>query len=361
MSAAAPLQPRRLLVRLPTPLGDAVLATPALRALRAALPQARITWAGGRAALEALDGLPWRDDVLALAGPSAQGLRAPWRAARLLRPLGCDAALLLPNSFSSALAVRLARIPVRVGTALHRRGPLLTTRVDVPRARGGRLRPRPMRAHYLDLVAPFGARDDGGGTALVVTDFDQEQAARRLRGVPARQTLVGAAPGAGFGPSKVLPPERLGAVLRRVREATGALPLVLCGPGEERLAAAVAEAAGEPCLSTHDAPPGLGELKGLLARCAVLLGADAGPRHLAEALGVPSVVWAGPTDPLWGAGGPSEVLRVEGLTCLACHERVCPLAGHPCMTTLPPEGLVEAALRALAGRRADPAGPAPAV
>ncbi|MFV1960009.1 MAG: glycosyltransferase family 9 protein, partial [Planctomycetota bacterium] len=60
-------RPRHLLVRLPGPLGDAVMSTPALRALRAALPDRRITWCGGRAALDVLDGLPWRDDVMRLA------------------------------------------------------------------------------------------------------------------------------------------------------------------------------------------------------------------------------------------------------------------------------------------------------
>lgn len=346
--------PRHLLVRLPNPLGDAVLATPALRALRAALPQTRLTWAGGRAVMAALDGLPWRDDVVPLAGLTAEGWRAPWRAARLLRRLKADAALLLPNSFSSALAARLARIPLRAGVALHRRGWLLTHALSVPRAPDGGLAPRSMRAHYLDLVAPFGARDDGRGTALTVQPFDAQRAARRLGDLPRGAALLGVNPGAAFGPSKLLPPARLAEAVRRVRERTGALPLVLCGPGEQTLARAVAEAVGPPCLTTQAEPPDLGELKALLARCSALLTSDAGPRHVAEALGVATVVWIGPTDPRWGEGGPARVLRVEGLTCLACHRPACPLAGHPCMNRLEPAALADAVVETLRdpGRRA---------
>jgi heptosyltransferase-2 len=325
--------PRRLVVRLPRPLGDAVMATPAL-------PETRIAWAGGPAALKALEGLPWRDDEMPLAGPMADGPRAPWRAARMLRRLGADATLLLPNSFSSALAARLARIPVRAGTALHGRGFLLTRAVEVPE-REGRLAPRPMRAHYLDLAAAFGARDDGCGTELRTTAFDERAADRRLRDVEPGRRLFGVSPGAAFGRTKVYPPARLGAAVRSVREDTGALPLVVCGPGEEELADAVARAAGPPCLATVADPPDVGELKALLRRCSLVLATDAGPRHVAEAFGVPTVVVMGPTEPAWGLGGPATLVRNESLPCLGCHRTTCPI-GHPCMEGLDP-GLVAAA------------------
>jgi hypothetical protein len=57
----------------------------------------------------------------------------------------------------------------------------------------------------------------------------------------------------------------------------------------------------------------------------------------------------GPTDPRWGAGGPSAVLRVEDLDCLACHQRACPLADHPCMSRLEPARVVAAAVSRLGG------------
>lgn len=350
-----PLRPRHLLVRLPNPLGDAVMATPALRALRAALPDARITWAGGRAANAVLEGLPFRDDVMPIVGRQAEGWRAPWRAARLMRRLGADATLLLPNSFSSALAARLARIPVRVGTPLSGRGFLLSAKVAVPLdPKTDKLLPRPMTTHYLDLVAPFGARPDGEGTELRLTAFDRERADRRLADVPEGARLVAVNAGAAYGPTKVYPPRRIAEAVEALRASHEIVPLVLCGPGEARLARETALAIGGDVIATHAAPPDLGELKALLARAALLLTTDAGPRHVADALGTPTVAWLGPTDPAWSAESPGAVVRHEALPCLGCHLTRCPIE-HPCMELLEPARVAEAAAHALGAESAHPA------
>lgn len=348
MNARLPVlkRPRHLLVRLPNPLGDAVLATPALRALRAALSDVRITWAGGPAAQAVLEGLPDRDGVVPLAGRLRRGLGAPFRAARLLRRLGADTVLLLPNSWSSAIAARRAGIRTRVGGDCGRRRLLLTHRVPLPLDEKGKLKPRPMTEHYLDLVAPFGAYTDGRGPLLATTPFDEQRAARRLLAAPSTVPLLGINPGAAFGPTKVYPPARIGEVVRRVRQEREVFPVVFCGPGEEDLARATAQAVGTPCLSTHTDPPSLGELKALLRCVAVLCTTDAGPRHMAEASGVPTVVWVGPTDPRWSAGGDATVLRQDGLDCLGCHLRKCPI-GLPCMNDLDPARVAAAVLERL--------------
>lgn len=339
MTARLPA-PRHLFVRLPNPLGDAVMATPALRALRAALPDTRITWGGGAAVHAALAGLPDRDGVMPFAGRQVRGWRAPFRAGRLLRTIDADAALLLPNSASSALSARIARIPMRVGTSLRRRGWLLTDVIDVPADANGKLVPRHMVDHYLDLVAPFGAVSDGEPPRLLVEPYDEERAATRL-GAHADAALLAVNPGAAFGSSKIYPPAHIAEAVHAVRSTHDLLPIVLCGPGEESLAAQVADAIGAPCLTTHAAPPDVGELKALLARAAVLLTTDAGPRHIAQALGVPTVVWMGPTDPRWG-GSAAQIVRNETLACLACHFPTCPIQ-HPCMRDLDPARVAAAA------------------
>lgn len=338
--------PGHLLVRLPNPVGDAVMATPALRALRRALPEARITWAGRRAAHEVLEGLSGeRDGVVPIASPMADGTRGPIRVGKMLRKLDCDAAVLLPNSWSSALEAQRARIPVRVGSSINRRGPLLTDVVDLPLCDGGRLTPRSMVDHYLDLVGPFGARGDGAGPKLATTAFDEERAAQRLRGLDPALPILGVNPGAAFGPSKCYPPASIAAAVAKVRGRTACEVLVLCGPGEESQAQEVQEAlaaVGIAGHATHADVPDLGELKALLRRCRVLATTDAGPRHVAEAFGVPTVVWIGPTDPLWSAHSGATLVRRADLECLACHEKTCPLEGHPCMRELEPAIVAEA-------------------
>ncbi len=328
--------PRHLVVRLPNPLGDAVMATPALRALRAALPDTRITWSGGPAAQSALEGLPYRDDVMPVGDRDAKGRSAPLRAGRILKALGADAALLMPNSFSSALAMRRAGIPVRVGSNLHARRALLTAVVPLPKDAQGKLQPRSMVDHYLDLVAPFGAVADGGPPELRTTAFDEERADARLADVPAGVPLVGINPGAAFGPTKIYPGERIAAAIQAVRAKQEIWPVILCGPGERGLAAEVAGNLGSPCTSCHDDVPDLGELKALLRRLAVLATTDAGPRHMAEALGTPTVVWMGPTDPRWSGHSEATLVRREDLDCLGCHLKACPI-GLPCMRIEPEE------------------------
>ena len=125
--------PSHLVVRLPNPAGDAVMATPALRALRTALPDAKITWAGRPAGLALLEGLLERDDVFPLVGPFGSGALAPWRTGRAWRRLGADAILCFPNSWSSALAARASGAPTRIGYARRGRGFLLTHGLAQPR------------------------------------------------------------------------------------------------------------------------------------------------------------------------------------------------------------------------------------
>lgn len=346
MSAPTLAAPRHLLVRLPNPLGDAVMAVPALRALRRALPEARITWSGGPAAQSALAGLPYRDGVMPTGERDGKGRRAPMKAGRTLRGIEADAALLLPNSFSSALAVRRARIPVRVGSDLHARKGLLTDVVSLPKVESGKLAPRSMIDHYLDLAAAFGAQADDKRLELAVEPYDAERAAWRLRDAPDDVPLLGINPGAAFGATKVYPPERIAVAIEQVRAKREVFPVVLCGPGEEGLAAKVCAALSGPHLGVMDDVPDLGELKALLARLALLATTDTGPRHMAEALGVPTVVWMGPTDPRWSGHSEATVVRKEDLDCLACHRKECPI-GLPCMRELAPKAVAEAILARL--------------
>lgn len=348
--SAAPAAARVVVVRLPNPAGDVVQSTPALRAIRAAFPGARVVWAGREPALELLGGLAERDDVMPVAGDLDRGAGAPRRLGRLWREAGADVVVVMPGSVSSALAARASGAAVRVGVGGRGRRLLLTHVVPVP------AEPHAMRAHYAALAAAVGGRDDGAPPRLVPTPAGEAAAAARLAASGATgRPLLAVSPGAAFGPSKVYPPRLLADAVARVRAATGLLPLVLCGPGEEALAAETADRAGEPVLRTDASPARWPETKSLLARAALLLTPDAGPRHVAAALGVPVVALLGPTDPRWSSDD-ATVLRTEGLACLACHERVCPVEGHPCMEALDPATVADACLSRLAS---SPAGAAP--
>ncbi len=351
--------PRTLVVRLPNPLGDVVLATPALRALRTALPATatRILVSGRRPALDLLEGLPDFDGTIEVAGSLDRGILAPRRLGRAWREVGADAVLLLTGSWSSALAAKASGAAVRVGYATHGRARSLTHALPPP-TRDPRRAPVSMRAWYAGLVAAFGASADGAPPRLAVTPDGEDRARARLARAGIAGGFLAVSPGAGFGPSKVYPPRLLAEAVRRVRGATGLVPVVLCGPGEEFLAARTVALAGPPVVATHGDVAGLAELKSLLARATLCLTTDTGPRHVAAALGTPCVVVMGPTDPAWGSGDEDlvSVVRREGLVCLGCHLRTCPI-GHPCMEGLDPEAVAAACLDRLRTTRprTDPA------
>ena len=131
----------------------------------------------------------------------------------------------------------------------------------------------------------------------------------------------------------------------------GATVFVTCGPGEEPIAKAIAEAMKHRAYLMTDPLLTLGELKSLFRRCDLLIANDAGPRHIAKAFGVPLVTLFGPTHPDWTATNyPRErIVRVD-VDCGPCQQRICPLGHHQCMEAVSVD-MVVAAARGLLGRR----------
>lgn len=338
-------------VRLPNPLGDVVAATALLRLLRSRFPAARIVAIGSQAAAELLAGLDSYDSFEILRPRPRSEIATLRREADALRRSAAGTVVLCPNSWSSALAARLAGVPRRVGRAGRGRGALLTDRLP-PIGE-----PRPMTDLYLELAAPLapsGRKDpqEAPQPELAATPDEEARAQERLRAA-ARAGVHGpflaVAPGASFGTSKVYPPEQLAAALRLVRSRSGLVPLLLGAPSEARLLAAVAAAAGPPLLSTHGDPAGPGELKALLRASAALLTMDTGARAVAAVLGVPQGVLVGPTDPRWSAFARERTLplRRDDLPCSPCHLRTCPV-DQRCLRWIAPEEVAQAVAALLA-------------
>ncbi len=300
-SADAPLAPApaalgSILVRLPNWVGDVVMATPLLKGLRTTFPDARIVVHGKRRLFPILAGADWFDDTIAI--DVDRGALKPIRSGLRLRKLGFDAAILLPNSFSSALAAFLAGIPRRVGYALDGRGFLLTDALKVRRERsattyrslkaeaeaegngsgrqssgsdslkrpgsdsgrldangngqgrgirewlrakaGPRLRPVPMIDYYLKLGEVLGVRPGvvEKRPILPLGPDVKERGRQRLLGFgldPDRERIIAFNPGAAYGPSKRWLPEYWAELGDRLVREQDARILLLCGPGEEEV------------------------------------------------------------------------------------------------------------------------------
>ncbi|NNF42945.1 MAG: lipopolysaccharide heptosyltransferase II [Phycisphaerales bacterium] len=277
-----------LLVIAPNWVGDVVMATPVLRALREHRPAARIVSAVRPGIGPLLRGAGWADELIDL---DPRGALGPLRAARRIRQTGARAVLLLPNSFRSGLTARLARCPVRVGYDRDGRGRLLTHACPVPAA----TEPTPTVDYYAHLGAfALGLADIPKIPALFVTGEEADAAAAALDGLDDPIALL--TPGASK-PAKRWPPERFAAVADTLSE-DGFACVVSGSPGEASVTGAVVAAARTPITDLTGALD-LGVLKAVVRRARVLITNDTGPRHLAAALGTPAVTLFGPTDHRW--------------------------------------------------------------
>ncbi len=256
--------------------------------------------------------------------------------ARGLRAGRFDEAWLLPNSFRSAVAPWLARIPARIGYDTDRRGALLTRRVPEPPRTGHQLR------DYDALLRSGGIEPDPDAPRLALGPELLRQAEKTLEGAGVRRDrpLVLLAPGAAFGWTKRWPAENFGALARLLSDG-GITCAIAIGPGEETLAGRVVAGARVPLpvLAQDLDPVGLAAL---LASASVVIANDSGPAHLAAAVGTPAVVFFGPTDPGRTCPSGAPVVAIDRhVFCSPCYLKKCPYA-HECMREITPEMALEA-------------------
>jgi heptosyltransferase-2 len=314
---------RRALVRCPNWLGDTVMALPTIHALRDALPRAEL-WGLG----------PWVPAVLATEPALNRLLPYPrrwadrWALTRELRQADLDLALLLPNSFESALGAWLAGARRRVGYSGDGRAALLTHPVPPSAERCHQV------AEYLALLRPLGLAPRMTAPTLAVAPTHRDEARRLLRevGVRSRDRPVAIQLGAAFGPSKLWPAERLAALASRL-EADGTPVVFLGSPEAAALLAAVEHAMAAPP-RTLVGRDHVALLPALLAEFAVLVTPDSGPAHLGAAVGVPVVALFGPTDPRRSAPLGSRHLALwRPPPCAPCYQPHCPI-DHRCVRAI---------------------------
>jgi heptosyltransferase-2 len=324
---------------MPNWLGDTVMALPALAALRAAWPEARITAIGRWTSLLSGQGVA---DVLL---PYPRRLRERLDFGRRLRQEPADLAILLVNSLESALAAWSWGATRRLGFDTDGRRPLLTDIVPLPSPR------RHQIDEYAVLLSAEGV--EVGGDAAPVwrpaprSSLDAEM--DRLLdagGIGPGACIVGLHLGAAFGPSKLWPPESFGQLAARL-ERGGLCPLLLGSARDREIALDVTAAAGVslPSLVGRDHPA---LLPGLLARLSCLVSGDTGVAHLAAALGVPTVTLFGPTDPrLTAPRAKTARVLFRNVACSPCFLATCPI-DHICLGRIDPEE-VESHVRAAVG------------
>jgi heptosyltransferase II len=341
----------RIVVFCPSMIGDTVMATPALRALRRGFPGARIDGVIRPNVAPTLEGAPWLDGLIPFNPRAKDPEHRTFPLLKRLRAGRYDVAVILPNTFRTAALAWLARVPRRVGYVRYGRGPLLTDRLEPPRDARGDLLPTPIVHYYLALARHLGCRAESLRLELFTNEADERAADRawdRL-GLPPAAPVVCLNTGGAFGPAKSWPAEHFATLARRLAAAEGLHVLIVCGPAERDAARAIAARAGHPrVVSLADEPLGLGLTKACIRRSALLVTTDSGPRHFAAAFGVPAVGLFGPTHIAWTRTyHPHAVHLQQPVPCGPCQKGTCPLGHHRCMRELDPESVFAAAMKLL--------------
>jgi heptosyltransferase-2 len=339
-----------LAVFLPNWIGDAVMATPALRALRDRYRDGQIIGVVRPYVAGLLDGGDWFDELLlADKGGRSQGVLA---VARQLTRRAIDLAVLMPNSFRAALTAWLGRCRRRVGYARYGRAPLLTDALQPLRDARGRLTPSPVLDAYNRLAEVAGCPPPARKMELFTTPADEAAAdwVWDHLGLDRHREVVCLNPGAAFGSAKHWPAEYFVTLARDLADQRGSGVLVLCGPGERDLTRQIVTTACHPAVhAVADAeaasgpPLSLGLTKACVRRSDLLVTTDSGPRHFAAAFDRPVITLFGPTHIAWTETYyPRAVHLQRQVDCGPCQRRVCPL-DHRCMKRLTPAEVFAAA------------------
>jgi lipopolysaccharide heptosyltransferase II len=340
----------KLLIRATNWVGDAIMALPALRAVRERFPEAHVAILALPYVAKIYEGQGIADELIGYdrSGKHA-GIMGREKLASRLKESNFEQALLLQNAFEAAWIVWRAGIPRRIGYDRDGRGILLNRAVPVPR--NGEI-PAHEKYYYLELLRRIGWIDSLPATpeiSLRVAAAEADKAEHRLRLGGARTGVprIAVAAGASYGSAKCWPPERFAEALNRLH-AEHEADIVLFGTDGEAAVSAAIQAGLKHAAVDLTGTTAIGELPALLSRCSVFLGNDSGAMHVAAAVGLPVVAVFGPTDPHGTAPvTPRCTIIQEKPYCSPCFLRRCP-TDHRCMLAVAPETVGNSLSRRLA-------------
>jgi heptosyltransferase-2 len=320
---------RRILIRAANWVGDAIMTTPVIRAVRKNFPEAHITVLAKPWVIPVYASNPHVDKIMVYDHERRHKMgMGTLRLAKDIRHCRFDLAILMQNAFEAALLVFLAKVPLRVGYNTDARTLLLKPAIPLDPA----LKKTHLIDYYLGILKGAGLATYGRDMELYISQADQAAAARLLSGNKKKGAarLLGINPGATGGTAKRWFPDRYAALCRRLSESFDTRILIFGGPGDHDLGEQIAAMAPGCCLNLAG-KTGLGQAFALIHRCDLFVTNDSGLMHAAAALHIPQVAVIGSTDPV--ATSPdspvSSMIRIP-VSCAPCLKDECP-TDHACM------------------------------
>lgn len=336
-----------LIIRLSS-VGDVVLSSPLIRALRRSRPGARIDFLVKSSCAELVRSNPHLSGVIEF--PAGAGLAALFALRRRIQRERYGLIVDLHDSLRSRLLCAGSPRVVRVRKRKFARFLLVRLKRDLYHRLGGA---PPVAERYLETVCGLGVRDDGGGAEVFVPPRDAEEAQALLarEGLQDTRPVIGVCPSARH-PTKIWPPERFAAVAAALAHEQGGAVLLFGAAEERELCGDVAReiARRRPQITVVNTC-GRMTLMGtaaLMDRCALVLCNDSGLMHVAAARKRRVVAVFGPTVRQFGffpSGTTSAVVEHPSLECRPCTHiggAACPLGHFRCMREITEERVLEA-------------------
>jgi heptosyltransferase-2 len=322
------------------------MATPTFDCIRQSFPESRVIGLIRRYARGVVEDGPWFDDLIEINDKTIGGIIDLVSQLRRLYP---DLALILPNSFRSALVARLGGARKIYGYRRNGRTALMTGG-PTPQRISNRITPRPMVEYYMEICRWLNFDTPSQlKPRLFCSEATREKGARLITsyGIAPDDMVIGLNPGARFGSSKCWPPEHFARLAEMIANQWMCRILLFISPAEQDLGRQIVKLSRTDIINTGPDNVDLALLKPLIQRCRLLITNDTGPRHYAVAFDVPVVVIMGPTDPCYTRANLEKtiVLRKE-LACAPCHHKECN-QDHSCMRDISPEAVLQAGVQLL--------------
>ncbi|MEW6492589.1 MAG: lipopolysaccharide heptosyltransferase II [Cyanobacteriota bacterium] len=331
-------------------IGDVLMTTPAIRALKEARPGRRITLLTSPAGVEIASLVPELDDVIVYDAPWMKATaprtnsQPEFEMVEKLRGLGFDAAVIFTvfsqNPLPSAFLCYLANIPLRLAHCHENPYQLLTNWVLDPEPSCG-IRHEVRR--QLDLVATIGCQIKNERMSLQVSDSDRDRVLYLLDelGIDLERPLVVIHPGATAA-TRRYPPEGLAEVARRlVLDAN--FQVIFTGVKSERELVQGIQAGMNTDSHSLVGDLDLAELSALIELAPLVISNNTGPVHMAAAVGTPVVDLYALTNPQHTPWGVPHRVLFHDVPCKFCYKSICPEGHYHCLRLLTPDEIFRAA------------------
>ncbi|HAL45444.1 MAG: lipopolysaccharide heptosyltransferase II [Planctomycetes bacterium GWF2_42_9] len=336
---------RNILIWLPSPMGDAIMATAALRCIRNTFAGDKIFFLAGKTNADILSGCKFCDEWIILKDKNILKITDE------LKKYEFTDAILFKNSFSSALAVFLAGIKNRTGYARDGRGLFLTQKFYPERSSFFDYKPISAINYYLKIPEGLGADTTNKQIELSVNENDKKDVREKFADkIKADKPIVILVPGGAFGPSKMWAEENFAKTADFLIEKFSANVFVSVSPAKKEIEIAekICSLAKHPIINLGKNPVSLGQLKALFSFADLVITNDTGPRHIAIALNRKLITMFGPNNPAWTANDYKDEVKIIGQApCVPCDKPICKKDKHFCMESITAEMICQAAEKIL--------------